>query len=261
MTYSQLEECIDKALNKHLKKHFEGTITALQASIDAVNKIADNARSLAEKLEARVKVLEEENKNLKKDTAKIEQDLSKRITDLEEKLEERTNWQHRKTLVIRGIPDKPRDQPAETWEGSRVNVAKAIAKVCPEIGQDKAYTMVERAHRSSHKTNYQGKAPRPIFAAFTFWPDTVTITDAFRKRNIEDRNFGVSVDYKYGPKTTKRRSLAMQERKKMKEKGEIVSAYVAYPARLMVKTSKQPGAKYTLAKDFSKVNVEIGKKD
>ena len=43
--------------------------------------------------------------------------------------------------------------------------------------------------------------------------------------------------------------------KKMKEKGEIVSAYVAYPARLMVKTSKQPGAKYTLAKDFSKVKV------
>ena len=79
------------------------------------------------------------------------------------------------------------------------------------------------------------------------------------KKNIEDRNFKLSVDYKYGPMTTKRRSLAFQERRKLINSKEAISAYVAYPARLMIKTMQN--GKYTLAKDFSKVKVDLGKKD
>ena len=251
VTYAQLEA----ALNRHLG----GTLTAIQASIDAVSKVAENALALAQKLEARVRVLEDENKALKATVARNEKDLSNRITALEEKVEERTNRQLRKTLVIRGIEEKGEDQPPETWEESRVVVAKAIAKVCPDIDQDQAYDMVERAHRSNKNKDYKGTAPRPIFAAMTFWPDTVTVTEAFRKKNIEDRNHRISMEYKYGPLTTKRRSLAFQERRKLLDKKEAISAYVAYPARLMVKTRQ--GDKYKLVKDFSKVKIEFGKKN
>ena len=57
--------------------------------------------------------------------------------------------------------------------------------------------------------------------------------------------------------TSKRRSLDMLERKKLKDNNEIVSGYVAFPARLMVKTSNRQGSKYKLHKDFSKEKVSF----
>ena len=251
VTYAQLEAALNKVLG--------GTLTALQSSIDAISKVAENALALAQKLEARVKALEDENLNLKASIGRSEKEMSRRLTALEEKVEERTNRQLRKTLVIRGMEEKAADQPPETWEETRVAVAKIIAKTCPSIDENHAYDIVERAHRSNKNSNYQGNAPRPVFAAITYWPDTVTITDEFRKKNIEDRNFKIAVDYKYGPMTTKRRSLAFQERRKLINNKEAISAYVAYPARLMIKTTQR--GKYSLAKDFSKVKVDLGKKD
>jgi hypothetical protein len=111
---------------------------------------------------------------------------------------------------------------------------------------DDAFGMVERAHRSAPNPHYKGTAPRPIFAAMSWWPDCETIIETFRKKNISDSSHTTSVDYKYGPMTTKRK------RKRLIDAGEIVSGYVAYPARLMVKTSKVKGTKYICHKDFSK---------
>ena len=63
----------------------------------------------------------------------------------------------------------------------------------------------------------------------------------------------------YGPLTTERRRLAMQERKLLKENNEIISGYLDFPAKLMVKTSKD--GKYKCHKDFSNMTVKIGKRD
>jgi hypothetical protein len=46
--------------------------------------------------------------------------------------------------------------------------------------------------------------------------------------------------------------MAMKERKRLKDNGTILSGYVDFPARLMVKDSNVRGAKYFLKKDFSK---------
>ena len=98
-------------------------------------------------------------------------------------------------MVIRGIKEKGEDQPPETWvELIRVEVAKKIEKVCPDIDQNQAYDMVERANRSNKNKNYKGTASLPIFAVMTFWPDTVTVTEAFRKKNIKDRNHRISME-------------------------------------------------------------------
>ena len=82
------------------------------------------------------------------------------------------------------------------------------------------------------------------------------VIDNFRNQNIAKKTT-VTADYKYGPLTSKRRSLAMLERKKLKDNNEIVSGYVAFPARLMVKTSNREGSKYKLHKDFSKEKVSF----
>ena len=61
-------------------------------------------------------------------------------------------------------------------------------------------------------------------------------------------------EYKFGPLTTRRRSMALQERKGLKAEGKITSGYIAYPAKLMVKLRGED--QYKLHKDFSKAKVD-----
>ena len=121
--------------------------------------------------------------------------------------------------------------------------------------------MLERVHRAAPNPHYKGTAPRPIFTAIYYWPDAEQLVEAFRKANINQTTTTYSCDFKYGPLTSKRRSLAFKERKKLKNEGTIISGYVAFPARLMVKTSNREGAKYHCHKDFSKEKVVFGERD
>ena len=242
LTKSDLQEAFEEVINKHLNP----TIEQLQASLDAVSQVANNALKLVEKQAKEIVSLKEEIDKLK--------NVPSNISQLEERIEERTNRQLRKTLVFRGIPEKA----DETWEDTKNLLAKSIQKTLQinenetSVDMDDALAMVERAHRSAPNPHYKGNAPRPIFAAMSWWPDCETIIETYRKKNMSDSSHTTSVDYKYGPMTTKRRSLAFKERKRLKDAGEIVSGYVAYPARLMVKTSKVKGTKYVCHKDFSK---------
>ena len=131
------------------------------------------------------------------------------------------------------------------------------------VSPGEAERMVERCHRANPNPNYQGNNPRPIFAAFANWKDSERTKKAFRDANLGRLQEGGSheppiiVENKYGPRTTVRRNIALKERKKLKEERRIISAYVAFPARLMVKESNAPDAKYRLWKDFSKEPVHF----
>ena len=119
--------------------------------------------------------------------------------------------------------------------------------------------IIERCHRSTHKTNYHGKNPEFIFALCYDWKDTLWLTDTYRKKNIAEEAFRSACEYKYGPLTTQRRNLALEERKKLKQAGTISNGYVAYPAKLMVRTGRS--GKYELHTDFSKVKIEPSRRD
>ena len=178
---------------------------------------------------------------------------------MEERIEDRTNRQLRKTLVFRGIEEDATDK--ETWEKTKNKVAEAVEEASDgDISQDDAYDMLERVHRAAPNPHYKGTAPRPIFAAIYYWPDAERLVEVFRKANIAKATT-YACDFKYGPLTSKRRGLAFKERKKLKDEGTIISGYVAFPARLMVKTSNREGAKYHLHKDFSKEKVAFGERD
>ena len=155
-------------------------------------------------------------------------------------------------MVFRGVEEEEN----ETWDDTKSLLAAEIAKVTEGVDAIEAEELLERVHRAAPNTNYKGSAPRPIFAAFYSWPDTVKVIDNFRNQNIAKKTT-VTADYKYGPMTSKRRSLAMLERKTLKDNNEIVSGYVAFPARLMVKTSNRQGSKYKLHRDFSKEKVSF----
>lgn len=262
-----------KQLESSLQKGYNKTIEKLNDTIDSLTQTLNNTKKHCEKLEQEVRQLREEKTKLASDIKAA----NANIRAVEERVEERTNRQLRKTLVFRGIPEAAAvtandsrnsstssadtaPTAAESWEASKKKIAEAIANVS-DITAESAVEMVERAHRSAPNPRYKGTAPRPIFAAIYKWPDAETIVDAFRKFNIANPESKVSCDYKYGPMTTKRRSMAFLERKKLKETGEIVAGYVAYPARLMVKRSKRDGSKYVCLKDFSREPVSFGKRD
>ena len=118
---------------------------------------------------------------------------------------------------------------------------------------EEASMMVDRCHRAAPNPNYRGHMPRPIFAAFLDWRDSERTKVAFRMNNTS-----VIAEQKVGPRTTMRRNMALKERKHLLTQGTIFNAYVQHPARLMVKDSKAPGAKYKEWKDFSKEPVVIG---
>ena len=63
----------------------------------------------------------------------------------------------------------------------------------------------------------------------------------------------------YGSLTRARRDLAMKERKRLKENNKIISGYVDFPANLMAKSKKD--GEYECVKDFSGVEVKLGKRD
>ena len=177
LTKSDLQEAFEEVINKHLNP----TIEQLQASLDAVSKVANNALKLVEKQAKEILSLKQEIDKLK--------DVPSHINQLEERIEERTNRQLRKTLVFRGIPEKS----DETWEDTRNLLAKSIHETLQKnedetssIDMDDALAMVERAHRSAPNPHYKGDAPRPIFAAMSWWPDCETIIETFRKKNIAD---------------------------------------------------------------------------
>ena len=92
--------------------------------------------------------------------------------------------------------------------------------------------------------------------SYAKWPGNLILT--FTAKNIKDRTFKVYCEQKYGTITTARRNEALITRKTLKANGEITSAYVAYPAKLMVKYPGQKrDDKFTLHQDFS--NIEIAR--
>ena len=105
--------------------------------------------------------------------------------------------------------------------------------------------MIDQCHRG-RRYDANAEKPRPIFAAMHNWKECEKILAAFRKQRQ-----GIIVDYKYGPRTTKRRGMALDLRRQIK--GQFVSAFVAYPARLMVK--KDTSSSYEMFRDFSKEPV------
>jgi len=250
---------------KHLEpiqKTIDETIEKLCSDIDNIKLIADNAFKLAQENQKVISQLRQENNALKNQLA----DNKTHINLLEEKIESRTNRQLRKTLVFKGIPEKTsppktsgskrtgenKQKTGESWDDTRKLLADKIANICVMRKED-ASRIIERCHRSNNSKNYKGTGPRPIFAAFFDWNDSEWVKSEFRKNNINDPSCRTYAEQKFGPFTTMRRSQALLLRKKLKEEGTIVSGYVSFPAKLMVK--KPGGENYYLEKDFSQLPV------
>ena len=257
---------------KEIQASYNETIEKLQATIDRTALLAENATKRVQELEneldktkTEVSVLKGENKRLKEKVNNV----SSNQHSLEERIEDRTNRQLRKTLVFRGIPEQPSTatdgaetatHKTESWQETKDLLADQISEICA-LPKPDAAAMLERAHRSAPNPRYKGTAPRPIYVALFDWNQSQLCIEKFRQHNITNKNSKILCEQKYGPITTQRRNQAMMMRKELKDSGEIVAGYVAFPARLMAKTSHREGSKYTMVRDFSREPVTLGKRD
>ena len=171
--------------------------------------------------------------------------FEERISQLEERLEERTNRQLRKTMVVRGIKEKGTEKK---WSDTKKVLSEKIATsldVSPEAAAD----MIDRCHRGGSRSYYRNAdKDRPIYVAMLRWEDCKSIAQAARDGKI-------NCNYKYGPRTTKRRNMALQKRKELRSSGVIGKAYIKYPACLMgIKAGEE---EYSVIEDFSLRPVEI----
>ena len=266
ITADQLENILDenrKKTEKTIKDAIKSELSALkqevirlQSEIESAAGAAENATKLSEQLKKDFTKLQEENAGLK---TKM-QNIANQQNVVLETIEDRTNRQLRKTLVFKGVPEEKistADGPprAENWSDTATVLARAMSAVIPNTTVEEARSMVERCHRAAPSPNYKGTGPRPIFAAYVDWRDSELTKDEFRKNT----DGSIYVEQKVGPLTTLRRNIALKERKRLLEAKTILSGYVSFPARLMVKDSDARGAKYRQWRDFSKEPVTFSR--
>ena len=210
--------------------------------------LKETVKELSERLQSVEKTLAEaiNDKNVSSPPSEISTGVETRVKAVEELVEERTNRQLRKTLVIKGIPE---DDDEKSWQDCELKLSKIFSETL-NVPVDDARSLIDRCHRGGNKKYYKDiKKTRPIYAAMLHWKTCEQlIWNARKKRNI-------LIDYKYGPLTTKRRNMAMKKRRELLNDGTVIQAHVAYPARLMGRVRKDQ--RYSLIEDFSKVEVNF----
>ena len=141
------------------------------------------------------------------------------------------------------------------WEQTRdiladkIESASSQLKAEEKISKEEALLMLERVHRGRAKKGRNG--PRQIFAAINDWRNSE------KKKVFMKARVNVFCEQKYGPRTNWRRGKALALRKELKDKGEIIKGYVAFPAKLMVVKAGQH--EYIKYDDLSKIAVDFKK--
>ena len=263
VTISKLKEELDKQriqlvadfdkrneiLKDELLKQFEQTCKLLNVSLQKALDDANEAKKMADINADEIKRIKSTVECLV-DTNKVQ---AAQISDLTNLLEERTNRQLRNTLVFKGIPEAPNEK---TWEDTKSVLAEACAHSLPNLEAGQARNLFERAHRSHFKGKDDMKAGRrDIFVKVYDWNQGEKLKENFRKLRSQNSDVRISCDQKYGPRTTARRSYALSIRRNLKQNGEMTSGYIAFPARLMIKTTISKTEKYHMYADYSKLEV------
>ena len=227
-------------MKKYIAEHFAVLLQPTNHEIALLREELKSRDSAIADLKLEVAAVKATNSDLVNANKKLEEKLTKfdefqtatleSFKQLEEKVEDRTNRQLRKTIVVKGLPEKPH----EKWSDTRNILAKHISKSY-NIEYKTAYAMFERVHRGGgNGFQERKKNRRDIYALCSRWDDSEHLVwksyEANKSKAKKDR---VIVEYKYGPLTTLRRGEAMKKRKEVMDEKLFRNAYVKFPAILM----------------------------
>ena len=149
--------------------------------------LTETVRELSERLQSVEKTLAEAI-SVNNPPSAIGTGLESRVKAVEDLIEERTNRQLRKTLVIKGVPE---DEDEKSWQDCENKLSKIFAETL-DIPTEDAKSLIDRCHRGGNKKYYKdSKKTRPIYAAMLHWKTCEQlIWNARKKRNI-------LIDYKW----------------------------------------------------------------
>ena len=230
----------------------ENQLTLNDERMTKLERTVNENNDVVKELESKIATLEEENSQLKSMA------LPKKIKDLEEKVEERTNRQLRETLVFKNVEETNTN---ESWAETKDLLAHLISDNVDGITYEHAKSQIKRAHRERSRKTDDGKrkGTRRIFAAFHSWDMSEQIKETFRQKCINNRDYNIMAEQKYGPLTTWRRQKALEKRKRLKEEGIISSGFIDFPAKLMInypgELNDQGKKIYRVYENFSDVDV------
>ena len=214
---SNLETLVDK--NELLLKELRSDIDTLTHNSNVQKSEIETLNSKLSELNNQVVERDESIEEL----TSYKQLFSSNVKALEERVENRTNRQLRKTLVISGIPEEAN----ESWSATRRILAQTISENLPKCSYRDAADMFERVHRSGPTKNTNKQGRRDIFAALHEWDDAEYLTQNFRKLNSKNRNLKIYINYKYGPLTSRRRDAALKKRKELLKTKTVLKAYTS----------------------------------
>lgn len=244
------EKC--SALNELVTQN-TASINKVQGTVIEVQTLAGENKTEIQKLADRVHYLEVDNQKLVKlaETATKNNDVQAiHIATLQHRIEDQTNRNCRRTLTVKGI----KEAPNETWINTKRILADTLNDLCQLEDKERLFRCIERAHRGGKVKNGDKKeGMRDIHVLFFDWNDSQMILSKFLKHG---RGRGVFVEQRYGPDTTFRRNKAKEERRNLMNTNVITSGFVQYPAKLMVKYTRDD-PKYTMMKDFSHIDVSL----
>ena len=170
--------------------------------------------------------------------------LEKKVEDLESELDDTRNRSMRGNLVFYGLEESESDDPRNRTTTQDI-VASFLVDYLDAPSIDSAKLEIVRAHRSA-KNNRERTTPRPIFVKFARDDTAERYLRASNRNKVTDEGYKVS--QQFTKRLQERRNEAMHERRRMKDRGEIVSGFVDYPAILKV---KRPGeTNYRKVKTF-----------
>ena len=215
-----LEIKITETLNKHFDENYAANIAINTCNITKLEERLLKLELAATLKDQEIQALQDENKTLKND------------------MDDQINRGMRNNLIIKGIPETDGDDR----ENTRRLVSKELSAIIDEYSEQDVDNVIDRAHRGGRR-HQTARGPRHIYIKFLSSSHVDEFVEAGRRQRTTFR-----LEKQYSKAVTDRRNLAMIERKKLKANKEIISGYVDYPAKLMIKTVGQ--TTYKLHQEF-----------
>lgn len=239
ITIKEIENLLDKQ-KKSIITEIQSKIEDLSSELNRKLTNLGNRIAVIETVTTELQANSSSHDVLIKQLEEKTDQLYIRNQELETQLEDQINRSLRKTLIVRGIKE---DDKEETWQKTEELLADLLQRHL-QIAKEDGIKMIDRAHRGGRMS----KNGRPIYVKFKAWKDSQQVLNGFTKQRIRNTNMNIKIDQMYSKKLTERRNLAMQERKILVETEQIVSGYINFPAKLMIKKAGTP--KYILYKEF-----------
>ena len=162
----------------------------------------------------------------------------------EDEIDELVNRTMRNNIVVKGIPEDPK----EDWETTKTKLCEHLAILSNENVHD-IKEKIDRAHRGG-KPQQDRDRPRNIYANFLYSTDASYYVEESVKYCVKNKNnCKWRVENQFSTEVNDRRNQAMLLRKQLLQTKQIAQGHLVFPAKLYGKKDRAQ-KQWDLIKEF-----------